>query len=117
MAIKCRMVDPATLEKGGAVPGDMYLIPAEKLKTKDDGSRWWRIYRLSDEYERDRAQLRLPLAVVLPNGMHFCIDSAVSDETRGWQVTGEPPAITVSPSIHIVGDWHGWLQNGELRDA
>ena len=48
--------------------------------------------------------------------MCFCIDSAVSDETRGWTVTGEAPNITVSPSINIVGLWHGFLTSGILTD-
>lgn len=30
-------------------------------------------------------------------------------------VVGEKPLITVSPSIHIVGYWHGWLQDGILH--
>lgn len=30
-------------------------------------------------------------------------------------VIGQKPIITVSPSIHLVGIWHGWLQDGVLH--
>jgi hypothetical protein len=29
-------------------------------------------------------------------------------------VVGERPDITVHPSIHIVGIWHGWCKHGVL---
>ncbi len=31
-----------------------------------------------------------------------------------WDVTGEPPNITVSPSINVIGIWHGWIRDGVL---
>lgn len=42
---------------------------------------------------------------------------------KGWEVTGDAPAITVSPSIHIrpgrgaPGEWHGFIRNGEVTPA
>lgn len=39
---------------------------------------------------------------------------AVSNE-KLWQRSGETfETLTLSPSIHCVGHWHGWLQNGVL---
>jgi hypothetical protein len=43
-----------------------------------------------------------------------------TNETAGgsgayWIVTGEPPAISVQPSINAGDDvWHGWITNGEM---
>lgn len=36
-----------------------------------------------------------------------------------WQVTGEAPKLTVTPSIDCVeaGGWHGHITNGELTDG
>jgi hypothetical protein len=35
-----------------------------------------------------------------------------------WQVSGESLAtLTLSPSINIPGDWHGFIQNGQMIDA
>jgi hypothetical protein len=33
-----------------------------------------------------------------------------------WNVSGEPPNLTVTPSIHIMGEggWHGFITNGEI---
>lgn len=111
MPIPCRMVDPL----GPKQPGDMWYTPAMLEGERAD---YYRQFVLSAEYLRDWAGKRLPLWVCLPNGDHFCVDSQVSgaQDKHGWAVTGEPPAITVSPSINCVGRWHGWLQNGVLSD-
>ena len=38
-----------------------------------------------------------------------------SAEEHLWQRTGETfETLTLSPSIHAVGHWHGWLRNGVL---
>jgi hypothetical protein len=31
-----------------------------------------------------------------------------------WTVAGEPPNITVRPSIRVVGVWHGFITDGEV---
>lgn len=81
---------------------------------------------LSDEYYRDYFGKRPPLIVMLPakneHGEMFpwpwCVDTVQSSEPHaGWTVTGEAPNITVSPSIHAVGVYHGWLQNGVISDG
>lgn len=33
----------------------------------------------------------------------------------GWDLAGKSFAeLTLSPSIHCVGHWHGWIRNGEV---
>ena len=34
-----------------------------------------------------------------------------------WGWDGNEDAPTLTPSIHAVGAWHGWVQNGELVEA
>ena len=35
-----------------------------------------------------------------------------------WQRTGDTfETLTLSPSIHLVGHWHGWLRNGVLESC
>lgn len=36
---------------------------------------------------------------------------------KPWDVTGEPPRITVSPSINVIGIWHGWIKDGVIVDV
>lgn len=63
------------------------------------------------------------LWVALPaaNGEHhpFCVHSPATSEGShgaGWDVSGEAPKITVSPSINIVGSYHGWIRDGVISD-
>ena len=58
--------------------------------------------------------------IVLPNkaGVWWTTELAKGTE-RMWDVTGEPPNITVSPSINAgdgpgPGNWHGWIKDGEM---
>jgi len=33
-----------------------------------------------------------------------------------WQASGASLGdLTLSPSIHVVGDWHGWIRNGKVQ--
>ena len=35
-----------------------------------------------------------------------------------WQRTGDTfESLTLTPSIHAVGHWHGWLRNGVLESC
>lgn len=96
MPIKCRLINPKEGKK--LQPGDMYY----------------------QEYtNRDEPHL----LVVLPNGANFDLTHS-GDKTHKihWDVTGEPPEITVFPSILMYenglhDEWHGWLENGILRKA
>lgn len=61
--------------------------------------------------------------VFLPNGRTWCTNERATAEGSRlgpyWDVTGEPPLITVSPSIDDRGSqpWHGWIRDGELVQA
>jgi hypothetical protein len=93
-------------------PGDMFYAPWML-----DGERG-----LAPKYFALSEPRRAPIIVVLPNGTHFCVDTMAHDKDRGdygegWDVAGTPPALTVNPSINIVGSWHGFLRNGELDPA
>jgi hypothetical protein len=121
MPWNCRMVD----ERGADyVPqtGDMFYRYAPdvwRALVKD-----WRakgaqrdapmVKYLSDEYLAERIDQRPPLTVILPGDTWFCVDSNATGERRGWQVSGEPPHITVSPSINCEGVYHGFLTNGVI---
>jgi hypothetical protein len=67
----------------------------------------------------------LPIRNGNPNhGTQFIIDSHPTDQPDGhWDVEingplvdGQKPDITVTPSIHAVGIYHGFLTNGVLTD-
>lgn len=92
--------------------GDMW--PAPWLVRDGDG----RSFFLSDAYLAARKAgtvTRMPLIVRLPGGTDFCVDGPASGG-GGWNVTGEPPAVTLTPSINVVGSYHGWITNGVITD-
>jgi len=86
---------------------------------------------LSPHYMEHVQPIRKPIVVLCPMqaadgrvlGTPFCIDKLSTAKREPWDVTvdidtlviGEQPKITLSPSIHIVGFWHGWLQDGVLH--
>lgn len=102
MSIPLRIVDGPPLDHEGipnswaAPPGDMWRCP------NAGGSH--------DVEGRD------PCWVVrLPGGAYTWHTNMASSDGGWWTVTGEPPAITVYPSINVGPDiWHGWITNGEL---
>lgn len=76
---------------------------------------WWN--HQADEHDPDPRPFP-HLAVMTPGGL-VCVDCPESDPPYGkWTRTGQPPDVTVSPSLNInegtPGAWHGFLQNGEL---
>jgi hypothetical protein len=62
---------------------------------------------------------RAPILIWTPAGW-WCSDQMARDSMRwygdGWSVTGDLPAITVTPSINFVGAYHGWVTAGVLTD-
>jgi hypothetical protein len=77
---------------------------------------------LAPEYFEKHYGKRAPLWVVLPDKTYFCVDSRVVSSSKvgdhGWTVEGEPwhGNLTVSPSINIVGSYHGFIKNNEIGD-
>jgi hypothetical protein len=110
----CKLVD---ITKQPKEIGDMWF--GEALPITNEPGRYMDIPSgdlLSDEYIRERMAKRKPLDVMMPNGDVFCIDAAVSGKRDGWAVTGDPPNITVHPSINIVGRYHGFIKNGVISE-
>lgn len=107
------VIDIATAKP--PVPGDMFFeLSPERLERNEPGC-------LSDRYKALPEPRRPPIWVILPTGRWFCIDMRYYEHEKGgwwgdgWSVSGTPPDLTLSPSINAVGNWHGWLQNGELH--
>ena len=123
VSIQCRLINIADRVASGQ-PGDMWFNNDMLNREHAD---YWKSHYLSNEYMSDWLGKRMPIFVVLPNGDWFCVDSRTRDgeETgQGWTVIGEPPRITVSPSIHVLEDdeqgnertrWHGYLKDGVLE--
>jgi hypothetical protein len=80
------------------------------------GEEHSRLFWTSTQYDRDWAGKRPPLVVVLPGGHAHCVDIGGTGNRDGWIVTGEPPRITVSPSINVHGIYHGWIKEGVITD-
>lgn len=97
--MKLRIVDcpfdAPTNDQGGVEPGEMFRYPPLDC----DGREAW--------------------AVCLPNGAVWFTTEKAGNPPQFWDVTGEPPNITVRPSIYDYasngwGNWHGFITDGEL---
>ena len=93
--------------------GEMWLAPW-LLKGGQPTSETY----LSTTYINERMAHRAPLMVRLPGGIDFCLDSRADcpGGEVGWTVTGEPPHITVSPSINVMRTYHGFIRQGVITD-
>lgn len=96
MSIKCRFIKQP--KSGDEKPGDMFYV---KYVNREEPH----------------------LIVILPNGAQFDLTHAGDKSHKiHWEVSGEPPNMTVEPSILMeehwkYGSWHGWLKEGVLIDA
>jgi hypothetical protein len=54
-------------------------------------------------------------ALMMPSGMEWLVYGPASGGGK-WVVQGELPRITVSPSIHQVGSYHGFVRDGVITD-
>jgi len=68
---------------------------------------------------------RPPLILALPDKpsgkLYFMVDGQCYNDERkyydGWTVTGEPPLITVDPSVDYLGHYHGRIKAGVIGDG
>jgi hypothetical protein len=100
------------------MPWTCRLIPAPQTEADYAavrvGDMWYvdpEVCILAPEHEGKR-----PIVVCMPGPMNFMIHSAEARSRAGWTVTGEPPAITMTPSIHTPGVYHGYLTAGVITD-
>jgi len=115
--------DDAYVPEGPWPPGCAFFAPPDSIYAD---------FMLSDHYRENVAQHRRPIVVTIPTDrkycVAFCVDSHPTAEEKrheAWEVTidestfvnGERPLITVKPSIHIIGYYHGWLTDGVLSDG
>lgn len=106
-----------------------YGIPGRAFFTSFEGH----YHRLTEHYIYQVQSVRKPIVVVFPArtkkgtdwpGTPFCIDNSSSSKLGAWIVTvnlsslvdGQKPDISLSPSIKIQGEYHGYLKNGTITD-
>lgn len=92
------------------------------------GAMWWAPWFVAhDEFyasTEHKARGGGPHLIVKTPGGEWDIDSKAKNVTNGsgWRRTGEPPLVTVQPSIGFTRDdgsflYHAWLTNGILIDC
>ncbi len=105
----------------------LIFIPDEDLPFKARppiGACWydehWLKWReaIAPNYLKHNASRRRPIVVQLPTGA-WCVDLRARNQERGWygdgwEVVGDLPNITVTPSIHLPGLYHGYITSGEI---
>src|SRR6185503_2857813 len=111
----CRLIPEPELDSDGHLDiskreiGDIWYAT-------EDSKYIVEMLELSDYYWQHNSH-RPPIWVVLPSKhsksgkTRFCVDSKCYSREKGyyggWTVTGEPPNITVNPSINIEYTYHG----------
>jgi hypothetical protein len=110
-------VDRAT----GARPrvGDCFLAPWFLDRVEDGGAV---PESFAPHYLARPEPRRAPIVVVCPGPRWFCIDQRAYDLANhqgwygdGWNVAGEAPSLTITPSINLVGTYHGYIESGILK--
>lgn len=105
MSWPCRLVDPGQAAR--ALVGDMWYL--------SEPSDAYRARHIAPEHAGKR-----PLVVLLPGPCQFAIFgptwTSAGPGPSGWAVTGEPPLLTVTPSISIRGIYHGYIRDGVITD-
>lgn len=92
-------------------------IEMRKVEPRDE-----RIERVGDYYLQDGERgLELVLAIPHTNPRGF-IHSVwtighPNDNGAKWSLVGDPEKLTLTPSLHAVGVWHGWVKQGRLFEA
>ena len=107
MSIKCFLT-------GTELTGDVHEYEV--------GAMWWGNFPHYPQDPPEMAKETRALWVILPNNAGaFCLQMRSHSLVNGqgldgerWTVTGTPPNMTLTPSINVVGIWHGFLTNGEL---
>ena len=127
-----KLIEYTKESSGGTLNiGDaFYFTPPPDYSYENDPNGWyWPGHfatgeRLSQQYRNDHLGHRSPILVFLPGRTLFCVDGACWNTGPdgkivyhgGWSVLGFLPNITVTPSINIVGSYHGYITNGVITD-
>ena len=82
-----------------------FIVTDEDNKWDVPGAMWWGV-------DGDGKRIWM---VALPGGAVFTSEHIATDGGR-WAVSGEPPNITVSPSINVEGIYHGFIRDGVITD-
>lgn len=121
MSWRLRLIDaPVTPEQHAVLQaGDCWEAPF--MIADDSIGLYYLEHALSRQYMEQQYGKRPPYIVYLPPGLAFCVDAKYRGGSwgdnhgrEGWTVEGELPAITVSPSVNLVGIYHGWLRDGAI---
>ena len=49
--------------------------------------------------------------------LYLCKEGETPTRTPSWIWNGNREAPTLTPSINVIGRWHGWLKAGKLETA
>lgn len=110
------LVDRATGQS--PILGDMYYAPWY-LENNFERSG------LAPHYWARPEPRRAPIVVHLPSkhggSRTFCVDQMAYNSEQGWHgagwtISGIEPRLTLSPSINLHGDYHGYLSDGVIAD-
>lgn len=74
-------------------------------------------YPISDEEWQKWHDFSKDVALELTRGDIVCLPVSAGEKKPVWQWDGNREAPTLSPSINVIGRWHGFLKAGKLVTA
>lgn len=115
--ITCWFVDTKQLRVGAlwyARGDDGKVVSEEQSRGMHLTQHYWMV-----NSSRPPLMLALPVRYSTGPGVGaFCVDGQCHNKDRGyydgWTVSGNPPLITINPSVNRVGSYHGWVRNGTV---
>lgn len=57
------------------------------------------------------------LHLVVPSPTEGIARTSLPISAEGWEWTGSDAAPTLSPSVDVIGHWHGWVSDGVLVEV
>src|ERR1700755_2440358 len=90
--------------------------------TDGDKSIWLRYPDPNEVWKNSLPDEQKPILEEYPitgEIVHLYVTSAQTpnDQKPAWEWDGNKEAPTLSPSINVIGRWHGYLRNGKLETA
>lgn len=49
--------------------------------------------------------------------IRLAVKRGANERGKAWGWDGNPNTPTLTPSVHTIGHWHGWVRNGQLVEA
>lgn len=110
-------------ESTESIPAQVFLDKEAALK-HGPGAIWYKYKDVPNpRFPEDIASVWIVMPVIVDedcSNSHICCEWTINHRNHcnaQWSLSGTHDKPTLSPSLHWVGMWHGFLQNGFLKSC